>query len=447
MLSRFAGPGSQRYPIGFSGDVIMNWQSLNFQPEFTATASNIGYAWWSHDIGGHMHGYKDDECTTRWYQLGCWSPILRLHCDNNIFNFREPWKFNKECCDVMEQTMRLRHKLVPYLYSMNAHSAAHDDPLIQPLYWEFPNTDEAYKYPNEYFFGTQLIVAPVTRPRDNKTHLGSVDVWLPAGRFVDIFTGLVYDGDRELCLYRSLAHTPVLASEGAIVPLDGTWPIPNGCPNLTTVELLLVVGGSGQFDLIEDDGMGSKVHDGDFVMIDTTGEEMNLNHSDRVQFTTTDIRYDQPKGILTIGAAVPPSPAIPSHRKWLVRLISHNPLPDTISCTVDNKSQGVTVEAVENGTLVTFGPIPTSQTVKLNIGSAPQIDVQDALKRCWTILFNANCNYDLKQTIWFVITQKIPLNERVDMLKKMDLTSELGPLLETLLADKRYASRASRSAQ
>jgi hypothetical protein len=183
-------------------------------------------------------------------------------------------------------------------------------------------------------------------------------------------------------------------------------------------------------------------------MIDTTGEEMNLNHSDRVQFTTTNIRYDQPEGILTIGAAVPPSPAIPSHRKWLVRLISHNPLPDTISCTVGNKPQGVTVEAVENGTLITFGPIPTRHTVKLYIGSVPQIDVQDALKRCWTILFNANYNYNFKQTIWFIINEKIPLNERVDKLKKMDLTSELlGPLSETLLADKRYANVASRPAQ
>lgn len=73
-FSRYAGPGSHRYPIGFSGDTVVTWESLKFQPEFTACASNIGYGWWSHDIGGHMFGYRDEELEVRWYQLGAFSP-------------------------------------------------------------------------------------------------------------------------------------------------------------------------------------------------------------------------------------------------------------------------------------------------------------------------------------------------------------------------------------
>ena len=57
-FSRYSGPGSHRYPIGFSGDTIISWKSLDFQPYFTANASNIGYGWWSHDIGGHMQGQQ-----------------------------------------------------------------------------------------------------------------------------------------------------------------------------------------------------------------------------------------------------------------------------------------------------------------------------------------------------------------------------------------------------
>ena len=68
-FSRYAGPGSHRYPVGFSGDTIVTWESLRFQPYFTANASNIGYGWWSHDIGGHMFGYRDEELEVRWYQL------------------------------------------------------------------------------------------------------------------------------------------------------------------------------------------------------------------------------------------------------------------------------------------------------------------------------------------------------------------------------------------
>ena len=65
-FSRYAGPGSHRYPVGFSGDSFITWDSLAFQPYFTATAANIGYGWWSHDIGGHMHGIRDEELQTRW---------------------------------------------------------------------------------------------------------------------------------------------------------------------------------------------------------------------------------------------------------------------------------------------------------------------------------------------------------------------------------------------
>ena len=96
VLSRYAGPGSHRYPVGFSGDTVISWESLDFQPEFTATASNIGYGWWSHDIGGHFGGVRDDELTTRWVQYGVFSPILRLHSSNNPFLVKEPWAFGAE---------------------------------------------------------------------------------------------------------------------------------------------------------------------------------------------------------------------------------------------------------------------------------------------------------------------------------------------------------------
>ena len=92
-FSRYAGPGSHRYPVGFSGDTVISWASLDFQPEFTATASNIGYGWWSHDVGGHLFGVRDDELATRWVQLGVFSPILRLHSSSNPFLVKEPWMY------------------------------------------------------------------------------------------------------------------------------------------------------------------------------------------------------------------------------------------------------------------------------------------------------------------------------------------------------------------
>ena len=114
-FSRYAGPGSQRYPVGFSGDTIVGWEALNFQPYFTATATNIGYTAWSHDIGGHMCGYRDDELQVRWLQLGVFSPINRLHSTSSEFAGKEPWNYPEPARSIMKRWLRLRHKLFPYL--------------------------------------------------------------------------------------------------------------------------------------------------------------------------------------------------------------------------------------------------------------------------------------------------------------------------------------------
>lgn len=77
--------GSHRYPIGFSGDTHITWASLDFQPYFTNNAANVGYGWWSHDIGGHMCGAKDNELFARWVEYGVFSPIMRLHSSKSEF--------------------------------------------------------------------------------------------------------------------------------------------------------------------------------------------------------------------------------------------------------------------------------------------------------------------------------------------------------------------------
>lgn len=125
-FSRYAGMGSHRYPVGFSGDTIISWESLAFQPYFTANASNVGYGWWSHDIGGHMKGYRDEELSTRWIQFGVFSPIMRLHSSNSAFTGKEPWNYNAVSENIMKRYLKLRHEMIPYLYTMNYHALMMD---------------------------------------------------------------------------------------------------------------------------------------------------------------------------------------------------------------------------------------------------------------------------------------------------------------------------------
>ena len=254
-FSRYAGIGSHRYPIGFSGDTYSTWESLDFQPYFTATASNVGYSWWSHDIGGHMGGCRDDELAVRWMQFGVFSPIMRLHSTSNPFYSKEPWNYGTDAEQIMVRFLRLRHKLVPYLYSMNYLTHLAGMPLMQPMFYRH-DVQEAYDVPNEYWFGTQMIVCPITKPADRESLLAEFDAWLPEGEYFDIFTGQLYKGGRKLKLYRDLASIPVLVPTGGIIPMAGGH-IGNRVDNPKELELWVYNGADGSFDMYEDNGADS----------------------------------------------------------------------------------------------------------------------------------------------------------------------------------------------
>lgn len=254
ILSRYAGLGSHRYPLGFSGDTVMSWESLQFQPYFTNCASNVGYGWWSHDIGGHTRGVWDDELQVRWIQYGVFSPVFRLHSASNPFLLKEPWSFPRHVEEIVTDFMRLRHRLIPYLYTMVRRSHTEGAPLISPLYYDWPREMTNDKdFLNEYMFGTGLLVCPITSPADSRSGTGAVKAWIPPGLWYDLFTGRPYRGAKRLTLYRELSKYPVLAKAGAILPLtDGE--LTNGAPLPAELELLVFCGDSGEFALYEDDG-------------------------------------------------------------------------------------------------------------------------------------------------------------------------------------------------
>ena len=251
ILSRYAGLGSHRYPLGFSGDTFATWESLNFQPYFTNTASNAGYTWWSHDIGGHQFGVQDDELYVRWLQYGVFSPINRLHSTCNEFMGKEPWKRSFAANAVTERFLRLRHRLIPYLYSANYRTHTQGEPLCCPMYYSF-DTEEAYEAKNQYIFGSQLLVCPVTTPADKRLNLAKTKVWLPEGRWTDFFTGQIYKGGQCVNMFRDLDTIPVLAGEGSIVPMYENGET-NDLSNDQPLEIH-IWRGNGSFELFEDDG-------------------------------------------------------------------------------------------------------------------------------------------------------------------------------------------------
>lgn len=253
ILSRYAGKGSHRYPLGFSGDTVMTWESLDFQPYFTNCASNVGYGWWSHDIGGHTRGIWDDELQIRWLQYGVFSPINRLHSAKDTFFLKEPWNFPIGTELIMTDYLRLRHALIPYLYTMNYRNHAQGQPLICPMYYDYPmELINDKEFVNQYTFGSELMVCPITSKMDPQSRTGKAHAWIPEGTWFDLFTHRRYTGCKTIDLYREIDKYPVLAKAGAIVPLDAEA-TENGAPLPKHLHLKAFCGADGSFTLYEDD--------------------------------------------------------------------------------------------------------------------------------------------------------------------------------------------------
>ena len=384
-FSRYAGPGSHRYPVGFSGDSVISWASLDFQPEFTATASNIGYGWWSHDVGGHLFGERDDELATRWVQLGVFSPILRLHSSSNPFLVKEPWLYPAEARDAMSEALRFRHRLVPYLHAMNHRAAFDGVPLVLPMYHLAPEQPRAYEVPNQFAFGSEMVVAPITTPRDRVTLRGAAHAWLPPGTWIDVFTGTVYDGDREIELHRGLGEVPALLRGGGILPLTAPDDL-DATRNPERLELLVAPGADGSFTLIEDDGTGA------------TPEE--------VRAARTTITWDQAAGVLEIGEADDPHGVLPASRTWAVTFLGLDRPSDTIS----------------GAGRVEAGPDPRPTTL-------------DRGERLFDVLDAAQYGHEPKAAAWRTLTSDLPPAAMLAELHAQHLPRELiGALSELLTA-------------
>ena len=412
-FSRYAGPGSHRYPIGFSGDTLITWESLNFQPYFTSTASNIGYAMWSHDIGGHMQGIKDDEMAGRWLQYGVFTPIMRLHSSCGEFNGKEPWRYKTEIRLVMEEFLRLRHKLIPYLYTMNYRTYQEDIPLVLPMYYHNPEREEAYQVPNEYEFGSQLLVAPVTSKRIDRLNVAKVKVWLPEGTYYDIFTGRKYKGNRIMMMYRDIQSIPVLAKAGAVIPMTEEIREAGANPGQLTIQVY--AGADGEFVLYEDDNTTEDYKNGKCVK---TRMQVSWGESSRLVI-------EKPEGCLEY---------LPEKRTYTVKF--HGVCDSNVraesdgascltQCSYDEKSNTLTCQ-VET--------LPSDTRIQVVLEQAVQAE-NHVTEECFDFLNQAEIPFPLKEVLYQTIKDQEDKTVLLSTLQAMELDRELlGALTEIITA-------------
>ena len=334
----------------------------------------------------------------------------------------------------MRDILRFRHRLIPYLYSMNVRAASQGEPLVQPIYWHHSERDEAYAVPNQFYFGTELMVAPITTPRSLRTNLGTVQTWFPPGaRYVDIFTGIVYDGNRMLDIYRPLSEYPVFAPEGAIIPLDADAEPKNGGLNPSAYELLVVVGKNGQASVLEDPEDDSA---------DAKAKAPESNERGSL------VQYYQDEGRLT---------AKVTGRAWTFRFLALSRVAlDDIKVLVNDKPHSdaeVSIDPSPPSLVVKLtGLADEKATIDIHLGKGPALDVFDFKARLFALLLDYQIDFSVKDKIWGVVEkehsalgmskegkeEEMPMSVKIGQLLALGLGEGIvGPVVELLIADSR----------
>ena len=315
---------------------------------------------------------------------------------------------------VMTDFLRLRHSLIPYLYTMNHRAYAENIPLILPMYYSYPKNREAYSVKNQYEFGTAFVVAPITTPEKAGINRGKVSVWLPEGLYMDFFTGMIYSGGRMLDMYRDIHSIPVLARAGAIVPMTeeilGTAAVHN--PESLTIRIY--GGADGSFTLYEDDNETNAYMKGEAV-----NTKMDLNWE---------------KKCFTISPAEGKLELVPSKRTVKVQFFGVK--DSDVKVTIGGKevSAEKTYDA-HQGCLTVMLPeaaVTEKITVTMADGGLRSNDVDGMI---FDLLDRGELGFHEKEAVYALTQKKISTAAKLAELQALDLDAELiGAVSEILTA-------------
>lgn len=337
-FSRWGGFGDHKHPIYFSGDTKATWDCLKFEVAFTASSSNAGLFYWGHDTGGFF-GAPNAEMYVRWTQFSALSACLRAHSERHTALDRRPWLWGERETAVMRESYHLRARLMPYIYSLAYRAYEEGIPPIEPLYYEYPTSEEAYRHSGEYLFGPALLCAPVTAPMQN----GAAEqaVWIAEGEWYDFFTGKKY-GAGTHTFSCPLERFPLLVRGGMPVPMQEYTPRMTASAPETLV-IRCYPGNYGTFTLYEDDGISRAHENGAYLKTHLTYEKKN----GKLTLTVT------PEGKGYDG--------MPKHRRYRIELMQ-----EALTLTAADAEAAVTLTPEK--TIVETVPVPADVPLTFSLG-------------------------------------------------------------------------------
>uniref|UniRef100_A0A8C0B8I7 GANC glucosidase n=1 Tax=Buteo japonicus TaxID=224669 RepID=A0A8C0B8I7_9AVES len=217
VLTRSFFAGSQKYGAVWTGDNTAEWGYLKISIPMLLTISMAGISFCGADVGGFI-GDPEPELLVRWYQAGAYQPFFRGH-SNMESKRREPWLFGEKNTQIIREAIRERYVLLPYLYTLfyRAHTAA--EPVMRPLWIEFPGKIETFGVENEYMLGNALLVHPVTEQEAKTVSVllpGSDEIWYDFRKFKRM------EDLGTLKIPVTLENIPVFQRGGTVIPLKTT---------------------------------------------------------------------------------------------------------------------------------------------------------------------------------------------------------------------------------
>lgn len=268
-LIRSGGPGMQRYSaFPWSGDVQRSASGLQAQIPIMLGMSMSGVGYMHSDLGGFTGGAKNEKLYTRWMQFGAFTPIMRAHGEGIP---SEPIYYADSIRNIVTYFIKLRMQFLPYNYTMAYQNTKYGTPLARPIFWNGPTIQEFLDVNDQYYWGNDLIVAPILHPDST-----SRKVILPSGKWFDFWSNYVIPGFSNFTMPAPLNIIPLFAKGGSVIPL--TFPINNTAQYKGDSLLLIYFRDSSITDvksnIFLDDGLSSaSLENGNYRLFDIKVKE------------------------------------------------------------------------------------------------------------------------------------------------------------------------------
>ncbi|HWP45408.1 MAG TPA: glycoside hydrolase family 31 protein [Blastocatellia bacterium] len=256
VITRAGYAGIQRYSTMWTGDNNSTWDALALSLPMFQTLGLSGQPFVGADVGGFI-GRSNGELLTRWYQVGFLTPFLRNHKTIDHYD-HEPWRFGKYYTDIIRKYLKLRYRMLPFLYTTLEEAHRTGVPVFRPLVLNYQQDTNTLNLDDQFMIGSELLVAPILKP-----DLTARRVYLPEGTWFDFWTGKKYAGGTMIRVDAPLEIVPMFVRDGSIIPM---WPEMNYIgekrPDPITFSIYLDEGGRGSATLYEDDGISPAYRQG-----------------------------------------------------------------------------------------------------------------------------------------------------------------------------------------